>query len=231
VIAKRRAAARPCGAACTSAPRGELGQTLGEVRWLSFLAICAVLGRPPRMCVLICAKVLSHCCCRSRMAPSCIFRSVNMTIEANVMRLSRRHGLAACFFPSCAPHNPHHGPIRCQSALAQLLSDCWRRAPRCAYRSADMSIEARVIRLSRRQGLAACLWRLLRPTTCLLRVVGRGSCKPRGTTSPTTEGARLTRHLRDGFSCTPILGHFRLKLWCCAFLCTLPRKEVFWYTC
>ena len=29
---------------------------------------------------------------------------------------------------------------------------CWRRAPSCKYRSADMSIEARVMRLSRRQG-------------------------------------------------------------------------------
>ena len=64
---------------------------------------------------------------------------------------------------------------------------CWRRAPSCKYRSADMSIEARVMRLSCRQGPAACLWCLLRPTSCL---VGRWSPKPRGTTSPTTEGAR-----------------------------------------
>jgi len=67
---------------------------------------------------------------------------------------------------------------------------CWRRAPSCTYRSEDMSIEARVMRLSRRQGPAACLWRLLRPTTCL---VGHWSPKPRGTTSPTTEGARPTQ--------------------------------------
>ena len=66
---------------------------------------------------------------------------------------------------------------------------CWRRAPNCTYRSVDMSIEARVMRLSRRQGPAVCLWRLLRPSTCL---VGRWSPKPRGTTSPTTEGARPT---------------------------------------
>jgi len=72
---------------------------------------------------------------------------------------------------------------------------CWRRAPSCTHRSADMSIEALVIRLSRRQGPAACLWRLLRPTTCILCLVCRGSRNLRGTTSPTTEGARLTRHL------------------------------------
>jgi len=30
---------------------------------------------------------------------------------------------------------------------------------------------------------------------------------------------------------TPTLGDFRLKLWCCAFLCTLPQKEKFWYNC
>jgi len=37
---------------------------------------------------------------------------------------------------------------------------------------------------------------------------------------------------KDGFSYTPALGHFqvRIKLWCCSFLCTLPRKEVLWYT-
>jgi len=29
---------------------------------------------------------------------------------------------------------------------------------------------------------------------------------------------------RDGFSCTPTPGHLQLKLWCCAFLCSLPRK-------
>ena len=112
---------RPRGAACTSTPGGELAQTLGEVCWLSLLRICAVLWEPPRMCVLIFAKVLSRSCCPSLMAPICIFRSANMTIEANVTRLSRRHGLAACFFPSCAPHNPQHWPIRRHSALAQLL--------------------------------------------------------------------------------------------------------------
>ena len=46
---------------------------------------------------------------------------------------------------------------------AKVLSHscyCWRRAPRCTYRSADMSIEALVMRLSHRQGPAVCLWRL-----------------------------------------------------------------------
>ena len=49
------------------------------------------------------------------------------------------------------------------------------------------------MRLSHRQGRAACLWRLdLSFESC-----GRGSPNPRGTTSPTTEGARLTRHLPE----------------------------------
>ena len=38
---------------------------------------------------------------------------------------------------------------------------------------------------------------LWRPTTFHLRLVCRGCPKPRGTTSPTTEGARLTRHLPE----------------------------------
>jgi len=44
----RRAAAKPRGAAGISAPGGELAQTPGEVRWLSFLSVCAVLGRLQR---------------------------------------------------------------------------------------------------------------------------------------------------------------------------------------
>jgi len=142
------------------------------------------------MCVLICAKVLSRCCCRSRMAPNFIFRTANMTIEANVIRLSRRHGLAACFFRLVRPTTCNMGQFGAKVLLRSCY--CWRRAPSCTYKSADMSIEARVMRLSHRQGPAACLWRLLCPTTCHLFLVGRGSPKPRGTTFPTTEGTRPT---------------------------------------
>jgi len=131
----------------------------------------------------------------SRMALSCTFRSANMTIEVNVMRLSRRHGLVRVFFRLVRPTTRDMGQFSAKALSRSCY--CWRRAPSCTYRSEDMCIEARVMRLSRRQSPAACLWRLLRPTTCLLRLVGRGSPKPRGTTSPTTDGARLTRLLPE----------------------------------
>jgi len=44
------------------------------------------------------------------------------------------------------------------------LCCCWRRAPNGTFRSADISIEAHVMRLSRRQCLAPYLLRLVRPT-------------------------------------------------------------------
>ena len=45
------------------------------------------------------------------------------------------------------------------------------------------------------------------------------------------DGRQSARVHTDKACGTPTLGRFRPKLWCCAFLCTLPRKEVIWYTC
>jgi len=44
------------------------------------------------------AKVLTRCCCYCRMAPSGIFRSADMSIDAHVKRLCREQCCTACFW-------------------------------------------------------------------------------------------------------------------------------------
>ena len=128
---------------------------------------------PPRRCACSVVPKCSHAaCCCSRRAPSGTFRSANMSIEAHVMRLSCRQGPATCFFPSCASTASDTGELGAKVLLRS--SYCWWRAPSCTCRSADMSPEAHVMRLPRRQCRAACFWRLLRQKTSKWGVVCKG---------------------------------------------------------
>jgi len=106
--------------------------------------------------------VLASCCCCCRRAPRCTFRSADMSIEAHVMRLSRRQCPAACFCCLVRPTTRE----KCQFSAKVLACCCccWRRAPSGIFRCADMSIEAHVMRFSRKQCPAACFLRLVRPT-------------------------------------------------------------------
>ena len=79
------------------------------------------------------------CCCS---APNGTFRSADMSIEAHVMRLSRRQCPAACFLRlvCCGPHNPQKVPIQCKSARLRRNVVYWNTNGRssmisCAIKS------------------------------------------------------------------------------------------------
>jgi len=79
------------------------------------------------------------------------------------MRLSRGQCPTACFLRLVRPTTRK----KCQFGAKVLASCscCSRRAPSGTIRGADMSSEAHVKRLSRRQCPSACFLRLVRPTT------------------------------------------------------------------
>ena len=115
---------------------------------------------PTWLCVPMVPACCCCCCCRT---PSGTFRSADMSIEAHVIRLSRRQCPAACFLRPVRPTTRK----KCQFSAKVLACCCYCccRAPSGTFRGADTSIEARVMRLARRQCPAACFLRLVRPTT------------------------------------------------------------------
>jgi len=90
------------------------------------------------------------------------FRSADMSIEAHVMRLSRRQCPAACFVRLGRPTTRQ----KCQFGAKVLTRCCCCccRAPSCTFTSADMNIEAHVKRLCRQQCCTACF-------LCLVRLI------------------------------------------------------------
>jgi len=72
--------------------------------------------------------------------PSGTFRSADMSIEALMVRLSRRQCPAACFLRLVRPATRK----KCQFGATLLVRCCccWRRASSGTFRSADMRIEA-----------------------------------------------------------------------------------------
>jgi len=76
------------------------------------------------------------CCCWRR-APNGTFRSADISIEAHVMRLSRRQCLAAYFLRLMRP--AIHQKCQFGAKVPARCCCCWRRAPSGTFRSADMS--------------------------------------------------------------------------------------------
>jgi len=77
--------------------------------------------------------VLACCCCCCRRAPGGTFKSTEMSIEAHVMRLSRRQCPAACFWRLVRPTTRK----KCQFSAEVLACCCccWGRSPSGTFRS------------------------------------------------------------------------------------------------